>query len=100
MTEAGMTEAEMAGEYEDGNALAGPLREIFAVDVTAAVGQCVSCGLIGPIAILRVYRRAPGAVARCPGCDAVLLRLVRGPSTAWSDLKGIVNLQIPLPVAE
>jgi Family of unknown function (DUF6510) len=55
MTEADMTQAELAGEYEDGNALAGPLREIFAVDVTAAVGQCVSCGLIGPIAILRVY---------------------------------------------
>ena len=100
MTEADMTEAEMVGEYEDGNALAGPLREIFAVDVTAAVGQCVSCGLIGPIAILRVYRRAPGAVARCPSCDAVLLRLVRGPSATWLDLKGIVSLQIPLPVAE
>jgi hypothetical protein len=93
-----MTETEMTAEYEDGNALAGPLREIFAVDVTAAVGQCVSCGLVGPVAILRVYRRAPGAVARCPSCDAVILRLVRGPRGAWLDLKGTVSLQIRLPV--
>ena len=95
-----MTEAEMTEEYEDGNALAGPLREIFAVDVTAAVGQCVSCGLIGPVAAMRVYQRAPGAVARCPGCEEVILRLVRGPRAAWLDLRGTVSLQIPLPVAE
>jgi hypothetical protein len=95
-----MTEPEMTAEHEDGNALAGPLREIFAVDVTAAIGRCVSCGLIGPVAALRVYRRAPGAVGRCPGCDAVILRLVRGPSAAWLDLRGTVSLQIPLPAAE
>ena len=95
-----MTEAQMTAEYVDGNALAGPLREIFAVDVTAAVGQCVSCGLVGPVAALRVYMRAPGAVARCPGCSAVILRLVRGPQGAWLDLKGAVSLQIPLPVAD
>jgi uncharacterized protein DUF6510 len=100
MTEADMTEADITAEHEDGNALAGPLREIFAVDVTAAIGQCVSCGLIGPVAGLRVYRRAPGAVARCPGCDAVILRLVRGPSGAWLDLRGTVSLQIPLPAAD
>jgi hypothetical protein len=95
-----MTEAQMTAEFVDGNALAGPLLEVFAVDVTAAVGQCVSCGLIGPVAAMRVYRRAPGAVGRCPGCDAVILRLVRGPSAAWLDLKGMVSLQIPLQLAD
>jgi hypothetical protein len=95
-----MTEAQMTADYVDGNALAGPLLEVFAVDVTAAVGQCVSCGLVGPVAALRVYMRAPGAVGRCPGCDAVVLRLVRGPQAAWMDLKGMVSLQIPMPAAE
>lgn len=90
----------MTEQYEDGNALAGPLREIFAVDVTVASGRCVSCGLIAPVAALRVYRHAPGLVARCPGCDEVVLRLVRGPTTAWLDLKGTVSLQIPLPAAD
>ncbi len=82
--------------YVDGNALAGPLREIFAVDVTAAVSTCVACGQTGPLASLRVYTDAPGIVARCDGCEAVILRLVRGPASVWLDLRGSVSLHIPL----
>jgi hypothetical protein len=82
--------------YLDGNALAGPLREIFAVDVTAATERCVGCGRTGAVATLRVYRHAPGLVARCPGCDEVVLRLVRTPDTAWLDLRGTVSLAIPM----
>ncbi|MEV4759704.1 DUF6510 family protein [Micromonospora sp. NPDC049559] len=83
--------------YTDGNVLAGPLREVFAVDVTTAVDRCASCGMTGPVASLRVYSHAPGLVARCPNCDAVVLRLVRGPNTAWLDLRGATFLQIPMP---
>lgn len=82
--------------YLDGNALAGPLRELFAVDVTVAVSECVACGRTGPLGELRVYASAPGLVARCAGCDAVILRLVRGPAGAWLDLRGCVSLRIPL----
>lgn len=80
----------------DGNVLAGPLREVFGVDVTAAAGRCVACGRFGAVATLRVYADAPGLVARCPTCDGVILRLVRGPDRAWLDLRGIECLQIPL----
>lgn len=90
----------MTEQYTDGNALAGPLGEIFAVDVTAAIGRCVNCGNTGPVAALRVYGRAPGLVARCPGCDEVVLRLVRSPDAAWLDLRGTVTLQIPVPPAQ
>jgi hypothetical protein len=83
--------------YEDGNALAGPLGEIFAVDVTVAVQRCAACGRTGPVATLRVYRHAPGLVARCPGCDAVVLRLVRSPDAAYLDLTGMLNLKFALP---
>jgi uncharacterized protein DUF6510 len=83
--------------YQDGNALAGPLAEIFAVDVTAAVGCCSGCGSTGPVARLRVYGPQPGLVARCPDCEQVVLRLVRGPEAAWLDLRGTVSLRIPLP---
>ncbi|MEH1130640.1 DUF6510 family protein [Micromonospora sp. CPCC 206061] len=86
----------MTDLYTDGNALAGPLREIFAVDVTAATSQCASCGESGPVATLRVYDHAPGFVARCSGCDEVVLRLVRGPSAAWLDMRGAVFLRVPL----
>jgi hypothetical protein len=83
-------------QYEDGNALAGPLGEIFAVDVTAATGRCASCGRIDAIAALRLYRNAPGLVARCAGCGEVVLRLVRGPTSAWLDFRGLVSLHVPL----
>ncbi|MDT4985473.1 MAG: hypothetical protein QOF95_2963 [Pseudonocardiales bacterium] len=82
--------------YEDGNALAGPLGEIFAVDVTVAIQRCAHCGRTGPVAALRVYRHAPGLVARCPGCDGVVLRLVRTPDAAFLDLTGALNMRIPL----
>jgi hypothetical protein len=36
-------------------------------------------------------------VARCPTCDAVLLRLVRGPDRAWLDLRGVTSLQLAMP---
>ena len=90
----------MTEQYEDGNALGGPLGEIFAVDVTAATGRCVACGRTGPIAAMRVYRHAPGLVARCPDCDEVMLRFLRAPNAAWLDLRGTVSLQIPLPAAD
>jgi DNA-directed RNA polymerase subunit RPC12/RpoP len=85
------------GDHLDGNALAGPLSELFAVDVTAAVGRCVNCGRTGPIATLRVYGRAPGMVARCPDCDHIILRLVRTPDAAWLDLTGAASLRVRLP---
>jgi hypothetical protein len=86
--------------YADGNALAGPLREIFAVELTAASGRCASCGRVEAVGSLRVYLDAPGAVARCVGCDAVLFRLVRGPDRAWLDLRGLTCLEIPLSTVD
>ncbi|GAA0805913.1 DUF6510 family protein [Spirilliplanes yamanashiensis] len=81
----------------DGNALAGALREIFAVDVTAAVVRCCGCGQAGAVAQLTVWAHAPGLVARCPGCSDVVLRVVRGPDRAWLDLRGTVALEVALP---
>lgn len=89
-------DAERTDDYQDGNALAGSLQEIFAVDLTSAVGRCAHCGLTGPVATLRVYGRAPGLVARCPGCGEVMLRLVRSAHAAWLDLTGTARLKIPL----
>ncbi|HTP15049.1 MAG TPA: DUF6510 family protein [Streptosporangiaceae bacterium] len=87
----------MDDSYCDGNALAGPLAEVFAVDMTAATGRCASCGQAGPVAALRVYDRAPGLVARCPSCLEVVLRVVRAPGGMWLDLTGAASLLIALP---
>ena len=83
--------------WADGDALAGPFRDVFASDVTAAVGRCGNCGRTLPMAEVRVFDHAPGVVARCPSCDQVLLRLVRDPGRAWLDLGGLSYLQLPVP---
>lgn len=87
-------------DYTDGNELAGPLGEVFTMDVTGAVGRCASCHRSCAVAQMRVYHNAPGLVARCPSCQAVLLRLVRGPGRAWLDLRGTLSLQVALPAEE
>jgi hypothetical protein len=78
----------------DGNVLGGELGELFIADITAAAGQCASCGATGTIAQTLVYVDAPGLIARCPSCGEVMLRLVRGPGRAWLDLRGIACLQL------
>jgi Family of unknown function (DUF6510) len=82
--------------WSDGSALAGPLEDVFGVEVTAAIGRCANCGREGPMVEVRVFDHAPGVVARCPTCDQVLLRLVRGPGRAWLDLRGLTWLQLPV----
>ncbi|KKK05700.1 DUF6510 family protein [Micromonospora sp. HK10] len=84
--------------YLDGNMLDGPLREIFAVDLSSATGRCANCGTTGPVAGLRVYSHAPGLVGRCPACADVMLRLVRAPDRAWLDLRGSTYLMVPMPL--
>jgi hypothetical protein len=83
--------------YLDGNAAAGVLSEVFAVDVTTAVGHCAGCGRVAVFADTRVYVDAPGVVVRCVGCDSVLLRVVSGPDRRWVDLRGFAVLEIALP---
>ena len=83
--------------WADGNGLAGALRDVVRVDLTTAVGCCTGCGRTSPMAEVRVFDHAPGVVARCPVCDQVLLRLVRGPGRAWLDLRGLTYLQLPAP---
>ena len=85
--------------WTDGNALAGPFHDVIGPDVPAAVGRCGNCGRTGPMAEARVFDQAPGVVARCPVCEQVLLRLVRGPGRAWLDLRGLTFLQLPVPDA-
>jgi hypothetical protein len=87
----------MMSTFVDGNEMAGPLRELFAVDVTMARAHCAGCGRISEVAATHVYDRAPGLVARCPGCDAVMMRVVRGPDRAWLDLRGLTMLEFPMP---
>ncbi|MEV6790833.1 DUF6510 family protein [Streptomyces sp. NPDC051320] len=82
--------------HVDGNVLAGPLSEVFAVDVTAATSRCAHCGCTGPLARLHVYGHAPGLVARCQECGEVVLRATRTRGAMWLDMSGAASLAIPL----
>lgn len=83
--------------YLDGNAAAGALSQVFAVDITAAIARCNDCGRTGVFAESRLYVDAPGLVARCAGCDGVLLRVVTTPEDTYLDLRGLTYLKLPNP---
>ncbi len=89
----------MMADHLDGHDMLGALAEIFAVDVSTAVAPCTNCRQPNVLAELRVYGgpNAPGLVARCPGCDAVVLRVVRGPDRAWLDLRGLRHVELAVP---
>ena len=76
-------------DYIDGNAAAGELSDIFAMDVTVAEGQCAHCGAIKRFAEAHLYMRCPGLVARCSVCQHVLLRLVNARERVFLDLRGM-----------
>jgi Family of unknown function (DUF6510) len=78
--------------YLDGNAAAGELSNLFAMDVTAAEGQCAHCGAKMRFAEAHVYMRGPGVVARCAVCEHVLLRLVNARQRVFLDLRGMTYL--------
>lgn len=84
-----------AYDYVDGNAAAGPLQELFAVEATTASGECASCGRVSVLADTRVYRGGPGLVMRCRGCGSELLSLVNARRATWLNIGGITRLSFP-----
>jgi hypothetical protein len=77
----------------DGNAIAGELLEVFGAELTTATGTCAGCGAVAELATMAVYVRAPGTVARCRSCDAVLMVLVTVGGVTCVDLRGLASLE-------
>lgn len=92
-----MTTMNTADMVLDGNAIGGMLREIFAMEMTTAVGTCANCGASNEMGRLQVYIHAPGTVVRCPACEAVLLRIVHGRGRYWIDISGTRTLELAEP---
>jgi Family of unknown function (DUF6510) len=79
----------------DGNAAAGDLEQIFAFEVTTAIGTCANCGAVGAVGGTNVYAQAPGIVVRCPACESVLIRLAHdGASRYWLEMTGVRSLEL------
>lgn len=82
----------------DGNALAGPLAQVFALDPTAALRVCPACRLPSTVGQLHVYGPEPGLTARCPGCAQLALRVVPQPGRLWLQLgnrQGAFRFDLP-----
>jgi Family of unknown function (DUF6510) len=76
-------------EALDGNALAGPLFELFGSEMTDQLGTCRFCGDTSYLAEMRVYMRAPGAVGRCHVCMNVVLVMTNIRGTPRADASGV-----------
>ena len=78
----------------DGNAAAGVLQEIFALEMTASPTECANCGREGELGSLMAFTQSPGIVLRCPVCEQVMIRIVRTPDAIYLDARGAVYLRL------
>jgi hypothetical protein len=76
----------------DGNAAAGILSEVFALEVTGGFAKCANCGREGEMGSLLAFMQAPGVVLRCPVCEHVNLRVVQAPESIYLDLKRVIGV--------
>jgi hypothetical protein len=79
----------------DGNAVAGLLQDVFAVEMTTAIGTCNACGATDVVGALHVFRGA-GVVMRCPHCDNALVTIVKDDVRVWIGFSGLRTLQVTL----
>jgi hypothetical protein len=77
----------------DGNAVAGLLQEVFAVEMTTAIGTCNGCGAAEAVGAIHVFRGA-GVVLRCPHCNNPLIKVVRDDTRLWIGFPGIRTLEV------
>jgi hypothetical protein len=80
----------------DGNAVAGLLSEVLAVEPTLGMAACAGCGTSNQVGALVAYVHGMGAVLHCPGCDAVMLRVGRTPDRVWLDARGMRSLRLDM----
>ncbi len=83
----------------DGNAAAGPLADVFAVDVTSAQSRCAACGTTSMLGAHLLYADAPAMVLRCPSCTEVVLRYAARDGRMLLDLSGARLLIVPMATA-
>ena len=77
----------------DGNAAAGVLQEVFAVEVTSLIGTCDSCGSSEPLGAARLFRGA-GMVLRCRHCDNPIVAVVTSDTRTWLSVAGLRMLEV------
>jgi len=79
----------------DGNAVAGLLREVFAVEMTTAIATCGGCGAADAVGATHVFRGA-GIVMRCRHCENALVTIVRDDARVSIGFPGVRALQVTI----
>ncbi len=79
----------------DGNAVAGLLQEVFAVEMTTATATCNRCGGTDAVGALHVFRGA-GIVMRCAQCDNALVTIAKDDTRVWMGFLGVRTLQVTI----
>ena len=77
----------------DGNAAAGALSEVFALDLTATVVHCRHCGAGGPFAETVVELDGAGVIVLCRSCEHTLLTYVSHGGRMVLTLSGVARLE-------
>jgi hypothetical protein len=77
----------------DGNAIAGLLQEVFAFEMTTAIGTCGGCGASEPVGAAHVFMGA-GVVLRCAHCNTALAKIVSNDTDTWITLSGLRTLRL------
>jgi hypothetical protein len=75
----------------DGNGVAGLLAELLPTDATVIVRRCQGCGSEHPLAAHLAYRGA-GVVLRCPGCEAIAVRVVEREAELLVEWRGVLRV--------
>jgi hypothetical protein len=78
----------------DGNAVAGLLHEVFALEMTVNPAKCAHCGAVGALGTLLAFTQSPGVVLRCPACEQVMLRIVETAEAIYLDARGAAYLRL------
>ncbi len=77
----------------DGNAIAGLLQEVFAVEMTTSLLTCGSCSAREPVGASHVFRGA-AVVVRCPRCDNALLTIIKDDARVRIGFVGVRALEV------
>ncbi|HET9901693.1 MAG TPA: DUF6510 family protein [Actinomycetes bacterium] len=83
----------MTDRMLDGNAAAGPLAELFAIELTTIMMTCTACSSTTPMGAHMLYADAPALVLRCPSCSAVVLRYSNNRDRLRLDISGVAFME-------
>jgi hypothetical protein len=78
----------------DGNAAAGSLAALFAVEPTTIMVTCEGCGREDALATLKLYGEPVGMVLRCPSSDTANIRFIDTGTRMMIDLRGSTRLTV------